>query len=164
MSDEFNLNEKNYLAKILAIRPEKYGSSPVIMNLQVAYDTRMSGGGTPDFFGNFYRDTNTHFEVTVHRFSAKLGNKLKIRAWRNMPLFRGDILETGANLSVLLELTNGGLVGIKTTALVQILEQEVQDLNYGNKDRLDRIIDKFIIDHNYDPLNVDFRSDDGIRG
>lgn len=167
MADEYKANqyqEQTSEAKIVSIRPLKHGDMPNSIEMQTRYDMRMSGGARPDVEGSPSKYMSTQFQVAVYRQVSRCEfRKVKLRAWTNMLLFYGDIIETGPYLSAMIEFNQGGIAVIKPSALIQILDREVQDLNYGNKDRLMKIIDKFIIDHNYDAPTIDFRSDDGTR-
>lgn len=166
MGDEYNANqyqEQTSLAKISSIFPQLHGDMPNTMEMQARYDMWMAGGGKPDVEGSPSMFMSTQFHITVYRpVNRHEFRKVKLRAWKNMPLFYCDIIETSPYLKVLVEFVDGGIVGIKTSALAQILNQEVQDLNHGNKNRLIKVIDKFIINHKSDPLNIEFKG--GLRG
>lgn len=158
MGDEYNANQyqpQTSVAKIISIRPAIYGDMPNTMEMQNRYDMWMSGGAKPDIEGNSTNFMSTQFHVGVYRpVNRNEFRRVKLRGWTNMPIFYCDIIETGPYLNVTIEFTEGGRIIIKPSALVQILDREAQDMNYGNKERLNKILDKFIIDHNYDPPTI----------
>lgn len=146
---------ENFEATIKSIKPMKYGDMPNTMEMQSRYDMWMSGGAKPDVEGSSSKFMSTQFHIAVYRSIGQDNlRKIKLRAWTNMPLYYGDVIETSPYLGATIEFTEGGIAYLKTSALVQILNREAQDLNYGIKDRLMKIFDKTIIDHNYDAPTI----------
>ena len=89
-----------------------------IQHQQRAYDTWMAGGGAPDIIGQPLH-TRGEFEIRVTRINGSdfaqtgLFQTIVMRAWKEMPLFIGDVIQAGSNSIAAIELLSGGRVGLK---------------------------------------------------
>jgi len=123
MADDTYSNA-NAIAQIKLIYPFNNGDIPKVVNQQSAYDTWVTGGGTPDVLGKPLH-TSGQFQVVVTRFdSSQYAQtdlyKQYMRGWRKMPLFAGDIVECGPNFCATVELLIGGFFYILPNKGVRI--------------------------------------------
>src|SRR5688572_12999251 len=112
MADD-NYSNANAIAQIQLIWTNTRGSIPKVLQQQAAYDTRMAGGGMPDAVGSKNLYSLNQFEIKITRFDAgefaQSGIYQKyLRAWTKMPLFAGDVIESGPNLNATVEFLSGG--------------------------------------------------------
>ena len=101
----------NAIAQIKLIYPSVMNNViPKEARQQAAYDTWMAGGGKADFIQSYAPNLGHEFEIIVYRkdLDNAAGQSMRIRAWKGMPLFAGDIIEAGLKLYVTVDLLSGG--------------------------------------------------------
>ncbi len=101
----------NAIAQIKLIYPSVTNNViPKEARQQDAYDTWMAGGGKADFIQSYAPNLGHEFAIIVYRkdLNSPAGQSMRIRVWKGMPLFAGDILEAGPKLFVTVDLQSGG--------------------------------------------------------